>query len=254
LNHLQWNRKQLLVAFALYTQVPFGRLHARNPDIIKHAELIGRTPSALAMKLVNIASLDPVITSTGRSGLKSASKADKAMWEEMNSDWEIFWKESQVAVDSVTGIDAKKTNAISDNQASYLADDKMAFASVRHGQDSFRKAVLCAYNVQCCITGIDNPKLLIASHIIPWAKDKKNRLNPCNGLSLSSLHDKAFDSGLLTINEKFEVMLSKELKNGKTAYNNSAFIGFEGCKIIMPEKFTPSQDLLEYHRSHIFTS
>lgn len=62
---LAWTRQQLLVAFSLYCQTPFGKLHSRNPEIIKYADLINRTPSALAMKLTNIASLDPAITSTG---------------------------------------------------------------------------------------------------------------------------------------------------------------------------------------------
>ena len=74
-----WTRDQLLVAFALYCRLPFGRLHARNPDIIEFANAIGRTPGALAMKLTNIASLDPAITSTGRRGLKGASTADRAI-------------------------------------------------------------------------------------------------------------------------------------------------------------------------------
>ena len=68
-----WTRDQLLVAFSLYCRLPFGRLHARNPEIIAIADAIGRTPGALAMKLTNIASLDPEITSTGRSGLTGAS-------------------------------------------------------------------------------------------------------------------------------------------------------------------------------------
>ena len=60
-----WTRKQLLVAFMLYCQLPFGKLHSRNPEIVKYAELIGRTPSALAMKLSNIASLDRVMIRSG---------------------------------------------------------------------------------------------------------------------------------------------------------------------------------------------
>ena len=75
-----WTRQQLLVAFNLYCRMPFGKMHSRNPEIVKYAELMGRTPSALAMKLTNIASLDPAITSTGRRGLEGASAADKAMW------------------------------------------------------------------------------------------------------------------------------------------------------------------------------
>ena len=48
-----WTHQQLLVAFNLYCQMPFGKIHFSNPEIIKYAELIGRTPSALAMKLSN---------------------------------------------------------------------------------------------------------------------------------------------------------------------------------------------------------
>ena len=71
---IPWSRDELLVAFALYCQIPFGRLHKGNPEIVRIAEAIGRTPSALAMKLVNIAGLDPAITSTGRVGLPNASR------------------------------------------------------------------------------------------------------------------------------------------------------------------------------------
>jgi len=74
-----WNHDQLLVAFNLYCQMLFGKMHSRNPEIIRLATLIGRTPSALAMKLTNIARLDPAITSIGRKGLNGASAADKLM-------------------------------------------------------------------------------------------------------------------------------------------------------------------------------
>ena len=69
---IRWTKEQLKLAFHLYCQLPFGKLHQRNPEIIKLANMIGRTPSAVAMKLVNFASLDPAITGTGRSGLGNA--------------------------------------------------------------------------------------------------------------------------------------------------------------------------------------
>ena len=73
----RWNREQLKLAYYLYCQLPFGRLHNRNPEIIELAKLIGRTPSAVAMKLVNFASLDPIITGSGRKGLSAASELDR---------------------------------------------------------------------------------------------------------------------------------------------------------------------------------
>ncbi len=58
----RWTKEQLKLAFYLYCQLAFGRLHSRNPEIIQLAKLIGRTPGTVAMKLVNFASLDPAIT------------------------------------------------------------------------------------------------------------------------------------------------------------------------------------------------
>ena len=54
-----WTRDPLLIALRLYMRTPFGRLHGRNPEIIHLATKIDRTPSALAMKACNFASLDP---------------------------------------------------------------------------------------------------------------------------------------------------------------------------------------------------
>lgn len=93
-----WTRQQLLAAFSLYCQLPFGKLHSRNPEIVALAKRLGRTPSALAMKLTNIASLDPSITGSGRKGLSGASAADRAMWAEMQTDWDAFVIASQQAI------------------------------------------------------------------------------------------------------------------------------------------------------------
>ena len=84
-----WTRQQLLAAFALYCRLPFGRLHRGNSEIIRVATAIGRSPSALAMKLTNIASLDPAITATGRAGLTGASAADRQMWQEMEAPGQL---------------------------------------------------------------------------------------------------------------------------------------------------------------------
>src|SRR5215218_5380717 len=82
-----WTRDELLLAMNLYCKLPFGRLDQRNASIIALAANLGRTPGSLAMKLVNLASLDPAITSTGRRGLSGASALDRAVWQEFNSDW-----------------------------------------------------------------------------------------------------------------------------------------------------------------------
>ncbi|MDD5321851.1 MAG: hypothetical protein PHD43_14840 [Methylococcales bacterium] len=166
-----WTYQQLLVAFNLYCQMPFGKMHFHNPETIKYAELIGRTPSALAMELTNIASLDPAITSTGRKGLQGASAADKIMWEEMQADWENFAIKSQQAASafgSTTGFEATIGDTfIPDEIIDYTESNKTAQTTIRVGQDFLRRSVLGAYNFRCCITGLAVTKLLVASHIVP---------------------------------------------------------------------------------------
>ena len=84
----RWTPEQLTLAFHLYCQLPFGKLHSRNSEIMELARLIGRTPSAVAMKLVNFASLDPAIASSGRRGLGNASQADREIWDEFHANWD----------------------------------------------------------------------------------------------------------------------------------------------------------------------
>ena len=248
-----WTRDQLLVAFALYCRLPFGRLHYRNPEIIRFAEAIGRTPSALAMKLTNIASLDPEITSTGRRGLTSVSIADRAMWDEMHNDWEAFAIESDRALKAVQPeADSQDQNTGADVDEEVVGEDRVVISTARVGQRFFRNAVLAAYNDRCCITGLSIPSLLVASHIIPWRCDKSNRVNPRNGLLLSALHDKAFDSGLITVDDDMTVRVSNRYTQSPDSYFTESIQHYHGREIHLPEKFAPNRDFLSYHRGHIF--
>ena len=242
-----WNRKELLLAFSLYCQMPFGKMHSLNPIIIKAAELIGRTPSALAMKLSNIAGIDTEITSTGRKGLANASNADKEMWEEMHNDWESFMSEASKILNDL-GLDETDDSTYTESHAGSM---KTAEVKVRLGQNLFRKSVLSAYNNTCCICGLSVPKLLIASHIVPWSVDTFNRLNPRNGLCLSMLHDKALDAGIISIQDNMTIIISKNIKSTDNFYKNTIEY-YEGKEINCPEKFKPELDFLAYHRNNIF--
>lgn len=251
-----WTHQQLLVAFNLYCQMPFGKMHSRNPEIVKYAELIGRTPSALAMKLTNIASLDPAITSTGRKGLEGASATDKAMWQEMQADWGHFAIEAQQAA-STFGAVAEIEHTVDDTFmpdeiADYTGSNKTVLTTIRVGQNFFRRSVLSAYEYRCCITGLSIPKLLVASHIVPWRDDETNRLNPGNGLCLSMLHDKAFDVGIITIAEDMTVKVSRKHAANTDHFFDSALFAYDGKPITLPEKFRPHVEFLAYHRQHIF--
>lgn len=248
----RWSRKELLVAFNLYCQMPFGKMHRGNPEIIWLARLIGRTPSSVAMKLVNFASLDPAITSTGRAGLGNASAGDRTIWGEFHEDWESLALESKKILDELS-----KSAALSKRNAFELVDDstinyegltKAVTVEVRVKQAFFRKAVLSSYRNRCCISKIQEPKLLVASHIVPWSEDIQNRLNPRNGLCLSTLHDRAFDQFLITVTLDYQIQVSKKLKLQKdNPVLDIAFIKMHGKKITLPEKFWPDEEFLAWH-------
>ena len=255
-----WDRQDLLLAFSLYTELTFGQLHHRNKKIIKYAQLMGRTASSLAMKLVNIASLDPVIISSGRKGLYRASKADRAMWHEMQENRLLFSTAMQDAVATIDTPVIPEYNEISANsfavqetsQVSYLGETREATVQVRVGQAYFRAAVLSAYNNRCCISGLAVPQLLVASHIVPWRQDINQRLNPQNGLALSNLHDKAFDLGFLTIDEEYRVVVSEKVGATSDEFFVSALRNFHGKPMQLPNKYGLQAEFLAIHREQIF--
>lgn len=119
----------------------------------------------------------------------------------------------------------------------------------RIGQGFFRKMILSQYQTQCCITGLNIPEVLRASHITSWADDLKNRMNPSNGLCLSATYDAAFDKHLISFDDDYRMILSPSLKD---YYTNKAFKEYflkqEGEGIIQPEEHLPDLGLLERHR------
>ena len=248
-----WSRAQLKLAFAFYCQTPFGKLHSRNPAIVELARLIGRTPSALAMKLVNFASLDPSITGTGRKGLSGASSRDREIWDEFHADWEGLAVECEQLREQLRhehDLKATAVRAVRDDPAlaDYTGEMRQAIVLQRIKQDFFRRAVLASYRGRCCISGVTEPRLRVASHIVPWREDKANRLNPSNGLCLSAIHDKAFDQYLFTLTDDARIVLSEPLKASKDAFLQEVFWPIENRLIELPERFRPAPEFVRSHR------
>ena len=135
-------------------------------------------------------------------------------------------------------------------------EDVVSESKRRKGQDYFRRMILTNYGGRCALTGMDIPQLLLASHIIPWAEKahKQDRLNPCNGICLSALYDKAFDQGLITFSpDDYSVILSSALQEHKTAeYYDKHFDCIKGQKLTLPTEYLPSREFLAYHRDKVF--
>jgi putative restriction endonuclease len=260
---VKWTREHALIALNLYGKLPFGKFDQTNRVIIEVASKMGRSPGSLAMKLSNLASLDPVQSARGIRGLSGASKQDRDMWKEFHSNINDLGPESeQLLHDLFTKDNNREVNFLERGKVRLEPSlippsgptERTAMARVRRGQQFFRQTVLNCYGVRCCISGINVPRLLVASHIKPWRKFPKERLNPRNGLCLSSLHDAAFDGGLITLDKKLCLVLSPLLKSyfPHVALEQS-FVPFEGKVIQLPKKFAePDPAFLRHHRDVIF--
>lgn len=244
----KWSEEETILAYYYYCKIPFGKIHKGNPKIIEIANMLGRTPSSVVFKMGNIGHFDPELRKKNITGLKNASKLDEYVVQQFYSDWESLADKARKIEVSMT------TKNNSDIEVSLpLGEDIIVETKRRANQAFFREAVLSSYKNTCCITGINVPTLLIASHIKPWAisNPQTERTNPSNGLCLNALHDKAFDKGLITILPDYTIKVSSKLK--KTD-NVEWLLQCEGNKIILPEKFYPSREFLEYHNDVIFVS
>lgn len=262
---VKWTREHFLIALNLYYKLPFGKYDRKNPVVIDVASRMQRTPSSLAMKLSNFAFLDPIHKARGVKGLSGVTRQDRIMWAEFQSQTETLGVESEQLLhdlytdDNDEEVDfLERGNVKLERSHVFVAPtgptEVVAVVKVRRGQQFFRQTILNAYGVRCCITGINVPRLLVASHIKPWSDFPNERLEPRNGLCLSSLHDAAFDAGLITLDEQFKLVLSRRLKDYfPQAALEQSFVQYEGNPIRKPNKIAePDPTLLEYHREIIF--
>lgn len=243
-----WTPSQLKLAFSLYLQLPFGQFHKSNQQVQSLATLIGRSPSAVAMKLSNFASLDPA---HGGKGLHNASAQDRKTWDDFHHDWEGLSLECEQLRARLL---QQRPNLLDplriaeDPTVDYTGLTRDALVKQRVGQVLFRRSVLTMYGSRCCISGLADPRLLVASHIVAWRDDPANRLNPRNGLCLSALHDRAFDAHLLTLDAELRVVVSERLLRLDDDLAATAFAQVQGRSITLPERFHPDPEFLARHR------
>jgi putative restriction endonuclease len=254
---IPWSHDELVIACGLYFTLPFGQMHARNPRIIEIAGLLGRTPSSIAMKLVNFASLDPAQRVRGIRGLAGHSHNDEQVWNEFQTNWDAMALECETRLRALQ--DAQVTQPARSPAAETFAvgtdaiTEAMSTIKVRIMQSFFRKAVLAAYNSTCCVTGNTIEALLVASHILPWSEFPEERLNPSNGLCLAAHFDRAFDRGLITFDEHLRLVVSPAVRRHlPNEAIESEFLRREGWAIVCPHRFKPDPDFIAYHRVHVF--
>lgn len=254
----RWSEEETVLALYLYFQLPFGQLHSGNAEIQQLASALGRSSNSVAMKLCNFASLDPKITESGRKGLAATSSLDRSIYAEFGQDWtglvdraECIWK-SQVKQGATEPARLKEARSEFQFEPYQGVSTTQALVSQRVGQNFFRRAVLANFEETCCITGIADPRLLTASHIKPWGKDAANRHNPANGLLLSATLDRAFDRGLITVDQDRRVRVSVQLRKSQSKATRDYFQQFEQSTLRPATRFDPDPNFLDWHNNNCF--
>ncbi len=249
-----WTKDELILTFNLYLKLPFGKLHSKTPEVIQLAKLTERSVNAIAIRLTNFASCDPYHQNRGVKGMEGGRKQCQPIWDEffLNKETLVFESERILAEKENQTIEVKFGELLLDIK-DLKGETKLREVKTRVNQNVFRQIVVANYSGKCAITGIDIPELLFASHIIPWAKNEEERLNPENGICLSALYDKAFDKGLIAINERFELLISSDLKKkNQHEYYPKFFSHLENEKIILPQKYLPNKEFIQFHLDTIF--
>jgi putative restriction endonuclease len=244
-----WSREEHILAFNLYSQIPFGTIHERNPKIQELANLIGRSVGAMSRKLANFSRLDPFLQQRGIRGLPHGAKGEEEVWNEFATHPEDLAFESQRLLAKRQGKKVEEIAQIETDDLPPPGKERDAIVRVRVNQSFFRRRVLSAYGFRCCVTGLSVRPLLVASHIVPWSVDPDNRLNPRNGLCLNALHDRAFDYGLMWIEKDFTIRMSAKLLGASKGSSEVAswLSSFDGKRLVLPTNFQPDPNFLLKH-------
>jgi len=232
------------MAINVYCKIPFIKAHKTSPEIVRWAQVIGRSAGGLYTKICNLGHFDSGVEA---KGLSHTGKLDAIVWAEFEQNPEKVIYESELLLARRMGLTIEEYAEISTDD---LPEGKTREAVVRQrvGQRFFHDAVLSAYGSRCCITGISNASLLEACHISGWADDVKNRTNPKNGLCMTPTFHRAYDKYLMAITPGYGIVVSEQMiacaKDDKT---KRYLIDMQGRKIRMPEKFVPDAELLARH-------
>lgn len=249
---MDWTHEEHVIAFQLYNRIPFGKIHIKNPEVVELAAILGRKVGSPSRKLANFARLDPFQQARGIKGLERGAKGEEIVWKEFTEDPESLALKGEKLLAERLGKSVEEFAEIETDDLPKAGIERDAVIKIRVNQSFFRRRILSAYDFRCCVTGLSNRPLLTASHILPWAEDKENRLNPKNGLCLNALHDRAFDRHLMWIESgnviRFSGLIEKEAKKSKGDKEITEWLTrFEGQQLILPKNFAPSSVFLEKH-------
>ena len=249
-----WSRQETLMALAFYLCPPLPRKNWNDNDaeVQLFAEAISRKASAVCFKIANLKACDPNRTGLG---FTNAAGMDRQVVSEYLTDpdatmSEAMWELEQIGIRISYDGEIEASGSSRPDQPQQLGLERVEQVRTRVNQGYFRSILLSNYTGICCLTGIDIPALLTASHIKPWsAATPSERLMSSNGLLLNALHDR----GLITLDDLYRVALSSRVPHTPT--NDQWLYAFDGREIVLPgsdESTWPGLDFIHYHNGCVF--
>jgi len=252
----KWTRDDLMLTMNLYTKLRYGQFHKNTKEIVELSQLINKTPGAVAFKLVHLSRSDPKHKYRVK-GLANSGRNAIEMYNEFTENWDKMLFDSEILLAKYKNKTIEEEYAEQEIDIKELLKNKKGadvdrIVKTRINQSLFRKIIINNYSSSCTICNLNLDKLLVASHILKWSENQKERLNPENGLCLCSIHDKAFELGYIGITPDYLINISEELAVISEETYYSIFKRHQNQKISLPDKFHPNPDFLERHYNSFF--
>ena len=243
----QWTRDEFILALDLYFRIPFPRISKNNPDIIKLADFIGRTPSSVGMRLCNFANCDPELKARGVKGLEGGYQKCIPYWEEFahaRGKLKSAAIESRIRlIESHSSESGQFYTHVSewDNLVNEMYDYK------------FQDIIIKNYNSHCAISGMKAQQFLVGCHIIPSSENEEEAMRANNGILMNILYAKAYVEGLIGIDSDYKIHFSKELSKHKFEQGYHLFKRYENEHLLLGDvEVKPNPLFLEWHMDTVF--
>lgn len=124
-----------------------------------------------------------------------------------------------------------------------VADERVTAKTRGSAQRVFADRVKGNYGWKCALTGIATRDFLVAAHIVPWSEDESIRLDPANGVCLSTFVDRAFDTGYILIHDDYSVHVNWD-RVGPDDSLRDALEPLDGQRLIVPSTAPPNPQFL----------
>ena len=90
-----WSDDEMILSLDLYFRTPYNKRTKKNPEIIELAELIGRTPSAVVLRMANYLCFDVEERKLGHKGMEGGQRQCKPYWEKYVDNRDLLHKQAE---------------------------------------------------------------------------------------------------------------------------------------------------------------